>query len=121
MLIWSATESCVTIMCSTIPVLRPLYIRVRYGKDGKDGSSGDNSYKLPIYGSAGQNSSSKHYGQLSKYGFNNSVMETKSFDQQTVIQTTRTNDSDEVILRSPARIERTDEISVSYEAFGDKV
>ncbi|KAJ6017688.1 hypothetical protein N7451_001067 [Penicillium sp. IBT 35674x] len=121
MLIWSATESCVTIMCSTIPVLRPLYIRVRYGKDGKDSSSGDNSYKLPMYGSAGQKTSSRHYGQISKYGFDTSIMESKNFEQQTVIQPTRTHDSDEVILRSPARIERTDEISVSYEVFGDKV
>ncbi|KAJ5920729.1 hypothetical protein N7454_009262 [Penicillium verhagenii] len=120
MLIWSATESCVTIMCSTIPVLRPLYIRLRYGKDGKDGSSSDNSYKLPMYGNSRKYSSSKHYGQLSKSGFETSVVEPRAFSEQTVIKSNRTNDSDEMILRSPARIERTDEISVSYETFGDK-
>ncbi|KIL85316.1 hypothetical protein FAVG1_11271 [Fusarium avenaceum] len=46
MLLWSATESTVTIMCSSIPVLRPLYVRFRYGSQGE--SSRDNSYKLPI-------------------------------------------------------------------------
>ncbi|SPJ78255.1 uncharacterized protein FTOL_06644 [Fusarium torulosum] len=45
MLLWFATESTVTIMCSSIPVLRPLYVRFRYGI--QDESSRDNSYKLP--------------------------------------------------------------------------
>ncbi|KAF9765171.1 hypothetical protein IL306_002592 [Fusarium sp. DS 682] len=47
MLIWSATESTVTIMCSSIPVLRPLYVRFRYGSQG-DSSGAGSSYKLPI-------------------------------------------------------------------------
>ncbi|KAJ6016242.1 hypothetical protein N7540_010833 [Penicillium herquei] len=112
MLIWSATESCVTIMCSTIPVLRPLYIRVRYGKDGKDGSSGDSSYKLPMYGSGGKYNSNRHYGQFSKSGLDSSVIEPKRFtDQMNAIQHTTSNTSDETILRGAAGIERTDEIS----------
>ncbi|KAJ5730044.1 uncharacterized protein N7483_004552 [Penicillium malachiteum] len=122
MLIWSATESCVTIMCSTIPVLRPLYIRVRYGKDGKDGSSGDNSYNFPMYGSGRKYSSSRHYGQVSKSAGDSSVIEPKGFtDQTNAIQHTTSNTSDETILRGAAGIERTDEISVSYETFGRKV
>lgn len=116
MLIWSATESCVTIMCSTIPVLRPLYIRIRYGKDGKDGSSSDNSYKLPMYGSGRKYSESKHYGQSSKSAFDTSVIDRKGFsDNMTVIKHTTSNNSDEAILHGAAGIERTDEISVSYE------
>ncbi|KAJ5280940.1 hypothetical protein N7478_006312 [Penicillium angulare] len=121
MLIWSATESCVTIMCSTIPVLRPLYIRVRYGKDGKDSSTGGSSYKLPMYGSGQKYSSSRHYGQLSKSGFDSSVVETKGFsDHMATVKHSRSNNSDDTILRNAAGIERTDEISVSYEAFGDR-
>ncbi|KAL4723065.1 hypothetical protein ACLX1H_010306 [Fusarium chlamydosporum] len=56
MLIWSATESTATIMCSSIPVLRPLYGRFRYGSKGSD-SGGSSSYKLPIYGN---HSAKKH-------------------------------------------------------------
>ncbi|KAF5660720.1 integral membrane protein pth11 [Fusarium denticulatum] len=57
MLTWSATESTVTIMCSSIPVLRPLYVRFRYGSQG-DSSGAASSYKLPMYG----NHSGRRYG-----------------------------------------------------------
>ena len=40
MLIWSATESTATIMCSSIPVLRPLYVRFRYGSKGDSSTGG---------------------------------------------------------------------------------
>lgn len=116
MLIWSATESCVTIMCSSIPVLRPLYLRIRYGPEGKDSSPGNTSYKLPMYGSG-----SKH-GSLSKSGLEHSVIEPsgKSFPQDTVVRYNTNNTSDENILEGAAGIERTDEFSVSYELFPKK-
>ncbi|KAJ5747020.1 uncharacterized protein N7511_008716 [Penicillium nucicola] len=116
MLIWSATESTVTIMCSTIPVLRPLYIRVRYGKDGKDSSNrGNSSYKLPLYGSG------RKYGILSIPGPGTSVIEKKGGAYQTtVMKHQKGNNSDETILRGAAGIERTDEISVTYEPYGKK-
>ncbi|RYC93601.1 hypothetical protein BFJ63_vAg3581 [Fusarium oxysporum f. sp. narcissi] len=63
MLIWSATESTVTIMCSSIPVLRPLYVRFRYGSQG-DSSGAASSYKLPMYG----NYSGRKYGNSSMPG-----------------------------------------------------
>ncbi|KAB5533538.1 hypothetical protein GE09DRAFT_1291621 [Coniochaeta sp. 2T2.1] len=52
MLIWSATESTVTIMCSSIPVLRPLYVQIRYGSKNDSSSAGEDSspYRLPMYG-----------------------------------------------------------------------
>ncbi|KAF4979049.1 hypothetical protein FZEAL_4680 [Fusarium zealandicum] len=52
MVIWTATESTVTIMCSTIPILRPLYVPIRYGGKGDStGASGaGSSYKMPTYG-----------------------------------------------------------------------
>lgn len=117
MLIWSGTESCVTIMYSSIPVLRPLYIHIKYGKDGKSSSSGNTSYKLPMYGSG------RKWGKLSKPD-----LESTSFDErhgiphQTMfMENSRGNNSDEDILRGAAGIERTDEISISYEQFGKKV
>lgn len=116
MLIWSATESLVTIMCSSIPVLRPLYIRVRYGPDGKDsstGNSGDASYKLPMYGSG-----ARKYGKMSFSTRNQSITEPKN---STIVKYHTRDTSDENILHGAAGIERTDEISVSYERFDSKV
>lgn len=110
MLIWSATESCVTIMCSSIPVLRPLYVRIRHGKDGKDSSTGDTSYKLPMYANG-----HRKYGMLSKTGNEHSGNEPDVTYQQTVSKYGGGNNSDENILRGAAGIERTDEVVVSYE------
>ncbi|CAI7624748.1 unnamed protein product [Penicillium glandicola] len=115
MLIWSATESCVTIMCSSIPVLRPLYIRVKYGKDGNSSSSGNTSYKLPMYGSG------RKWGKFSKSGLESSTDERGPTFHTTVMKNSAENASNENILRGAAGIERTDEISVSYEQFGKKV
>jgi hypothetical protein len=47
MLLWSSTEVCLTIVCACIPVLRPLYVRVRYGSQGSSGAK--NSYPLKDY------------------------------------------------------------------------
>ncbi|KAJ5082210.1 hypothetical protein N7532_011253 [Penicillium argentinense] len=116
MLIWSATESLATIMCSSIPVLRPLYIRIRYGKDGKDssvGNSGDTPYKLPMYGSGG-----RKYGKMSISEPGDSIIEPKN---STIVKYHGRNTSDEEILTGAAGIARTDEISVSYERFDSKV
>lgn len=113
MLIWSATESLVTIMCSSIPILRPLYVQVRYGKDGKNSSSHDNntSYKLPLYGN------NRKYGILSKPGRDLSGLDTSDIScARTVVNPEPSNKSDEdILVRDAAGIERTDEISVSYE------
>ncbi|KAJ5422677.1 hypothetical protein N7491_011122 [Penicillium cf. griseofulvum] len=112
MLIWSATESCVTIMCSSIPVLRPLYIRVKYGKD-KSSSSGNTSYKLPMYGSG------RKWGKFSKSDLE-SADERNTTYHTTVMKNSAQNASNENILQGAAGIERTDEVSVSYEQFGKK-
>lgn len=115
MLIWSATESCVTIMCSSIPILRPLYVQVRYGKDGKSGNSGgssDNpSYKLPLY------ANNRKYGILSKPSRGLSGLDTNDLSYaRTVVNPEPSNKSDEnILVHDVAGIERTDEISVSYE------
>jgi hypothetical protein len=47
MLIWSSSEVCLTIVCACIPVLRPLYVRIRYGSRGEPSSKG--SYPLKEY------------------------------------------------------------------------
>lgn len=108
MLIWSATESCVTIMGSTIPVLRPLYIYVKYGPDATS-SSGETSYRLPLYGSGRD--------RFSKSGLESTVDE-RGTTQHPVMNNNPVNASNENILRGAAGIERTEEVSVSYEQFG---
>lgn len=110
MLIWSATESTATIMCSSIPVLRPLYGRFRYGSKGSD-SGGSSGYKLPIYG----NHSAKKHNTGTDTGDNSGP------SRQTVIAY-NANASDESILRDTEKqnendrggIRRTDEIFISY-------
>ncbi|CAG8185244.1 unnamed protein product [Penicillium salamii] len=115
MLIWSATESCVTIMCSTIPVLRPLYVRIKYGKDGKSSSSsGNTSYKMPMYGT------NRKWGKFSKSDVESSAEPDEISYQTSVMKHGPRNSSDENILRGAAGIERTDEISVSYEQYSTK-
>jgi hypothetical protein len=47
MLLWSSSEVCLTVVCACIPVLRPLYIRIKYGSRGD--SSGKGSYPLKEY------------------------------------------------------------------------
>ncbi|KAL4788958.1 hypothetical protein BDV19DRAFT_397674 [Aspergillus venezuelensis] len=120
MLIWSATESCATIMCSSIPVLRPLYARLRYGKGGTGSSSGNSSYELPLY------ARTRHYGKVTKEGLGLSHLSAidLSYPKATVSHGTSNhgdNTSNEDILRGAAGIERTDEISVSYEQFARKL
>jgi hypothetical protein len=108
MLIWSATESTATIMCSSIPVLRPLYVRFRYGSKG-DSSGGNSNYKLPMYGN--------HSGK--KYGTGTGTEAPGGPSHKTVIAYNANNASDESILRDTKNqhdggIRRTDEISISY-------
>ncbi|KAH9872209.1 hypothetical protein IAQ61_005044 [Plenodomus lingam] len=44
MLLWSSSEVCLTIVCACIPVLRPLYVRMKYGSGGD--SAAKRSYPL---------------------------------------------------------------------------
>lgn len=97
-------------MCSSIPVLRPLYVRIKYGSKGDSSSGNSKSYNLPQYGSR-------------KYalGSNNGVGQ-RSGNHRAVITYNKDNASDETILRDTKMdndmsggIKRTDEISVSYE------
>ncbi|KAL4967609.1 uncharacterized protein BDV14DRAFT_188364 [Aspergillus stella-maris] len=107
MLIWSATKSCATIMCSFIP-------------DGTGSSSGNSSYKLPLY------ARTRNYGKLTNEGLGISHLSTidPSYANVTVSYGTinhENNTSNEDILRGALGIERTDEISVSYEQFARKL
>lgn len=124
MLIWSATENTVTIMCSSIPVLRPLYVRWRYGSKGESSGGGtpgpsgldpnnsknNNSYRLPTIGGSGGNSKSKSKSNKSYLGSSTGEDEeedlgTKIAKQpngahnRTVITYNADNASDESILR----------------------
>lgn len=114
MLIWSATESCATIMCSTIPVLRPLYLRIRYNKkDSSFGTSENPSYKMPMYGSG------RKYGKLSLSGIDNTTIHEYSGSyQKNVISCSTRNASDEAIIRDGSGITVTEDVSIKREPFG---
>ncbi|KAK7755354.1 hypothetical protein SLS62_002580 [Diatrype stigma] len=106
MLIWSATESLTTLICSSIPVLRPLYARIKYGSKG-DSSNKSNTYDMPHYGSR-------------KYALGSHGGGPKS-GNHAVISYNKDNGSDETILRDARMgramtggIQRTDEILVSF-------
>ncbi|KAM7206955.1 hypothetical protein V8F33_000054 [Rhypophila sp. PSN 637] len=118
MLIWSATENTVTIMCASIPVLRPLYVTLRYGSRGDNsnsgpasgGLSGDRkaaSYKLPLYGNNSRDRRNKSYALGSSAGDEDTDLEQKTtiktgpdqHNNRTVITYNRDNASDESILR----------------------
>ncbi|KAI1075005.1 hypothetical protein F5B20DRAFT_573723 [Whalleya microplaca] len=122
MLIWSETEGLVTIMCSSIPVLRPLYVRVKYGSRG-DSSSNSRSYPLD----------SRHKGD--EHRGHPTGNDTKVFTGpgkesfRSEVGALPNNSSEESILRDIREqnknsklggIQRTDEISVSY-AVNDKL
>ncbi|RYP36166.1 hypothetical protein DL767_003498 [Monosporascus sp. MG133] len=112
MMLWSATETLVTIMCSSIPVLRPLYVRMKYGSKDES-SSNSRSYNLNQYGN--RKSALGSTGGIGK----------QSGTSRTVVAFNGGNASEEAILRdtkdqndAAGGIKRTDEISVSYEARG---
>ena len=123
MLIWSATESLVTIMCSSIPVLRPLYVRFRYGSKGSSGGSNENSsYKLPMYGN---NSSARKYGLGSKTGNEAkagpalrtaAVFDTNNASDESILRDTKTQNS----VMPGGGIKRTDEVEVTYTTYKNK-
>lgn len=126
MLIWSATENTVTIMCASIPVLRPLYVRFRYGSKGDSNGSAsgaggasvgnrrNSSYKLPLYGnssssrrqhrdksyalgsSAGDETDLEHGGDSTKTTIKTGP---DQHNNRTVITYNADNASDESILR----------------------
>ncbi|KAL2793286.1 hypothetical protein BJX66DRAFT_306446 [Aspergillus keveii] len=129
MLIWSAAESCATIMCSSIPVLRPLYTRVRYGSKGSSAGTGDSSYQLPMYARkkhyAGFSSDKSDFRPSELDGTTTTDLGIDTYHQKTVIShshpTSGGNGSNEDILRGAAGIERTDEVQVTYERFERKM
>jgi hypothetical protein len=49
MLLWSTTEILVTIICACVPVLRPLYVKIRRGGSRSESSNGPS---FPLHGYA---------------------------------------------------------------------
>ena len=113
MLIWSATENLVTIMCASIPVLRPLYARIKYGSKG-DSYSNSRSYPMPHYGSR-------------KYALGSNPGAGERSGHTAAVSYNVDNASEEEILRGTkmqqesAGIKRTDEVEISYEQSGKSV
>ncbi|KAJ4299640.1 hypothetical protein N0V90_004886 [Kalmusia sp. IMI 367209] len=120
MLLWSSTEVFATIVCACIPILRPLYVKIRHGSRG-DSSSDPRSYPLSEYGKkedsryCGGVSSKVHMGTCASGGV------------QTNVRMGSDNASEESMLREhkfPVQglevedgvIKRTDEIRVTSSA-----
>ncbi|KAI5927226.1 hypothetical protein F4810DRAFT_649833 [Camillea tinctor] len=125
LLIWSATEGLVTIMCSSIPVLRPLYVRVKYGSKG-DSSSNSRGYPLPEYGPNSKHNTNNGLKNPSN-SHNNVYIGPGKSNYRSEVDAAPGNSSEESILRGirvdPSKpmggIQKTHEISVSYST-GDK-
>ncbi|RKU44005.1 hypothetical protein DL546_007104 [Coniochaeta pulveracea] len=122
MLIWSATESTVTIMCSSIPVLRPLYVRFRYGSRGEGSSGHGSSYKLPMYA----NRSFRPHGHL--HDSHPGPKAHTNASRHAVVAYNTNNRSDESILRETkgqngvtGGITKTDQVEVRYEVYSRPV
>ncbi|OAK94201.1 hypothetical protein IQ06DRAFT_330277 [Phaeosphaeriaceae sp. SRC1lsM3a] len=116
MLLWSSSEVCLTIVCACIPVLRPLYVRIKYGSRGD--SSGRNSYPLNEY----SKSKSKNSRGLPESESGNKIyMGPGGSILQTTVRMGSDTASEETILHgvnnntwdSEAGIKRTRDITVT--------
>ena len=70
---------------------------------------------MPMYGN------NRKWGKFSKSDIESSIEPGRISYQTTVMKHGPRNSSDENILRGAAGIERTDEISVSYEQYGKNI
>lgn len=93
MLIYSGTENFVTIMCASIPVLRPLYMKIRNRSQSEstDASTSHGSYKMKRFGSKDPEA----VITVPSRG----VLETKIYSSSRRQEATDDNASEETILR----------------------
>ncbi|KAI0595397.1 hypothetical protein F4775DRAFT_605054 [Biscogniauxia sp. FL1348] len=98
LLIWSATEGLVTIMCSSIPVLRPLYVRVKYGSKG-DSSSNSRGYPLPEYGPNSKHNTNNGVKNTANSNNNNVYIGPSKSNYRSEVNASPGNSSEESILR----------------------
>jgi hypothetical protein len=93
MLIYSGTENFVTIMCASIPVLRPLYIKLRNRTQtsSTDASFGQESYQMKRFGSKDP--------EAVICVPSRGIMETKIYSSSHRHDTAGDNASEETILR----------------------
>ncbi|KAI5459432.1 hypothetical protein BGZ63DRAFT_361102 [Mariannaea sp. PMI_226] len=87
MLIYSGTENFVSAICASVPVLRPLWVKVR-GYSSTDGSYGQRSYKMSRFGS-----------QDPENALGGSKIATRIFAGGRGVETLDDNASEETILR----------------------
>ncbi|KAJ5887986.1 hypothetical protein N7495_008027 [Penicillium taxi] len=125
LLVWSSTETALTVMCACIPMLRPLWNHTRYGPDRTSNAiSPNSSYKMRKY--AKQSSqytkdtgTSRFSQDGQKYGI---VYPEEALEKGSPYQKngnySASHNSDEIMLRGVAVIERTDEVEVCYEHVG---
>ena len=114
MLIYSGTENFVSVMCASIPVLRPLYNKVvrGYGSSAENSSYGKRSYQLSRLGSRDPESAlgnSQHGGMETKiYSSRGGNPLQDNTSEETILRDTKegAHDSGEVF--------RHTEISVKY-------
>lgn len=117
MLIYSGTENFVTAMCASIPVLRPLWSKVRHGYYGSNSASAKQGYELG--GRYGPSAGSKNLeGALAP---NHGIHEARIYTGGRKYDIENDNASEETILReSNAQSHKNNEvycrteISVNY-------
>ncbi|PVH93927.1 hypothetical protein DM02DRAFT_694622 [Periconia macrospinosa] len=103
MLLWSSTEVLATIICACIPVLRPLYVKIKYGSRGE--SSSGRSYPLNSYGKNDQTGGTGGNG----YSHDRSKNKSKVYmgPGGSLLEPTVKQGSEESILREQNRVPET--------------
>lgn len=125
MLIYSGTENFVSVLCASIPVLRPLWSKVRHGYYGSDGQSGDRSYEMGRYARSGRSDGKDRETPL-KMRPDHSVLETTIYTG-TNYDTKGDNASEETILRETneqqgkGEVHYRTEVSVQYSNAGESL
>jgi hypothetical protein len=120
MLIYSGTENFVSVICASIPVLRPLWSRIlRREASSSGGSRPFRSYEMDRISKDPENALG------SSYTGGRGILETKVFTSNSHDNAVPDNASDETILRDTwehnhktGNVVRKTEISVSYSGDG---
>lgn len=112
MLIYSGTENFVSVICASIPVLRPLWIKAR-GYESSDDGSGKRSYQMSRFGSHDAEAAleRKSHGHMATRIFTGGRHEGSNVDtgsQETILQETNRDKGD------GAQVYCRTDISVSY-------
>ena len=116
MLIYSGTENFVLAVCASVPVLRPLYVKIVRGQLSGEGSSGKgSSYKMGTLGGSGD--PDRSLGRDAEGGRRGQGLNTMIYAE--LVETRNHGSEEEILNRSDTpvandQIRRQTEVSMEY-------